>query len=224
MLPDDAEVFVSASVDFRQMYDGMKKQAEIAAKAAAKQIPATEKTESLDEFAAFEKKAGFKIKEELLPVLGNEIAVAASLKSLQGFGMFGVGPPPPSSKSSSGDPEKKANNAFPILLIAVKDRDEARRLMPRVLDGMGIGEVNQIAQVEKREDTELVNYGGIFAYAFVGDFIVISDTKVVRHLVDAYVNHQTLASNNAFRNSRRWQPRLVLCGPGSRVRLPSRWR
>ncbi|PYS44195.1 MAG: hypothetical protein DMF71_04600, partial [Acidobacteria bacterium] len=207
VLPDDTEVFVSTSIDFRQTFDGMKKQAEIAAKTAAKQIPATEKGESLDEFAAFEKKAGFKIKEELLPVLGNEIAVASSLKSLQGLGMFGV-PPPPSSKSSSASSQQ--NNAFPILLIAIKDRDEARRLMPRVLDGMGLGEVNQIAQVEKREDTELVNYGGIFAYAFVGDFVAISDTRVVRHLVDAYVNHQTLASNNAFRNSRRWQPRQTV--------------
>src|SRR5205807_6556177 len=140
VLPDDTEVFVSGSVNIRQTYDGMKKQAEIAARTAAKQIPATEKNEPLDEFAAFEKKAGFKIKEELLPVLGNEIAVASSLKSLQGLGMFGVGPPPPSSKGSSDSSQK--DYAFPILLIAVKDRDEARRLMPRVLDGMGLGEVN----------------------------------------------------------------------------------
>ena len=209
VLPDDTEVFVSASIDLVQTYDGMKKQAELAAKELVKQIPASEKGEALDEFATFEKKAGFKIKEELLPALGNEITLAGSLKTLQGFGGLGV-VPPPSPKSSSDNPDQKAINAFPILLIAVRDRDEARRLMPRVLDGMGIGQVNMIAQVEKREDTELINYGGMFAYAFVGDYVAISDTRVVRHLVEAYVNHQTLAGSNAFRNSRRWQPRQTL--------------
>jgi nitrogen regulatory protein PII len=55
-----------------------------------------------------------------------------------------------------------------------------------------------------------VNYAGFFAYAFVGNFLIISETGSVRRAVDAYLNHQTLASNSVFRNSRRWEPRQNL--------------
>ncbi len=213
VLPDDTEVFVSASIDFSQTHEGMRKQAELAAKTEQRlSKPASEKEETLDTFAAFEKKAGFKIKEDLLPVMGNEIALGGSLKTLEGFGMFGV----PASRSSpkaspeSADAKEKAAENFPVLLISIKDRDAARPLLPRIFDGLGIGEANLIAQTEKRGDTELVNYGGVFAYAFVGDFLVISEAAAVRRVIEANVNHQTLSSNSAFRNFRRWQPRQIL--------------
>src|SRR6266404_1682776 len=213
VLPDDTEVFVSASIDFSQTHEGMRKQAELAAKTEQRlSKPASEKEETLDTFATFEKKAGFKIKEDLLPVMGNEIALAGSLKTLEGFGMFGVPTPRSAPKASpeSADEKEKAAETFPVLLIAIKDRDAARPLLPRVFDGLGIGEANLIAQTEKRGDTELVNYAGVFAYAFVGDFLVISQAAAVRRLIDANVNHQTLSSNSAFRNFRRWQPRQIL--------------
>jgi hypothetical protein len=210
VLPDDTEVFVSASIDFSQTHEGMRKQAELAAKNDQRLAkPAAEKEEALDPFAAFEKKAGFKIREDLLPVLGNEIALAGSLKTLQGFGVIGVpGPHPPPPETA--DEKEKAAEGFPVLLISIKDRDAARPLLPRVFDGFGIGEANLIAQREKRGDTELVNYAGVFAYAFVGDFLVISEAAAVRRVIEANVNNHTLSSNSAFRNFRRWQPRQIL--------------
>jgi len=215
VLPDDTEVFVTASIDFLQTYEGMRKAAEVKAKAEVKQLPAGGKEPPLDTYAEFEKKAGIKIKDDLLPAFGNEIALAGSLSSLQGVGGFNVGPPAaakPSPETGDGkeDKDKKGNDKFPMLLIAVKDREAARRLMPRILDGLGMGEANLIAQVEKREDTELVNYAGVFAYAFVGNFVVISEAATVRRVIDANINHQTLSSNSAFRNSRRWEPNRTL--------------
>ncbi|MDX6289046.1 MAG: hypothetical protein QOH42_845, partial [Blastocatellia bacterium] len=59
-------------------------------------------------------------------------------------------------------------------------------------------------------DTEMVNYAGMFAYAFVGNFVVISEAATVRRVIDANVNHQTLSSNSTFRNSRRWEPSRTL--------------
>ena len=211
-LPDDTEVFVSASIDLSQTYEGMRKQAEIRAKASARQIQTSGKDAPLDAFAEFEKKAGFKIKDDLLPTLGNEIAVAGSLKTLQGVGVFGA-PPPPKPSPSPGEAttdHTKGSDVFPMLLIAVKDRDGARRLMPHVLDGLGMGEANMIAQVEKHDDAEIVNYAGLFAYAFVGNFLVISEAATVRHVVEAWSNHQTLGSNITFRNFTRWQARQTL--------------
>jgi len=214
VLPEDTEVFVTASIDFLQTYEGMRKAAEVKARAEVKQIPAGGKEQPLDAYAAFEKKSGLKIKDDLLAVFGNEIALAGSLKSLQGASGLIVGPgaaPKPSPEGDSKeDKEKKGGDVFPMLLLSVKDREGARRVLPHVLDGLGMGEANLLAQVEKREDTELVNYAGIFAYAFVGDFVVISDAPTVRHVIDSFIKHQTLSSSSPFRNSRRWEPSRTL--------------
>ena len=214
VLPESTEVFVSASIDFRQTYEGMRKQADIREKAELRQMPAGSKEPPLDAFQEFEKKAGFKITEDLLPALGNEIALAGSLKLLEGAGPFNIrsrpsAKPSPEAGAKEGQ-AKEESESLPILLIAVKDREAARRLMPRVLEGLGMGEANLLAQTEKREDVEMVNYAGFFAYAFVGNFLIISQTPSVRRAVDAYLNHQTLASNTVFRNSRRWEPRQNL--------------
>ncbi|HMG76359.1 MAG TPA: hypothetical protein VK582_22990, partial [Pyrinomonadaceae bacterium] len=194
---------------------GMRKAAEVKAKAEVKQVPAGGKEPPLDTYAEFEKKAGIKIKDDLLPAFGNEIALAGSLKTLQGAGVSFMGPipsakPSPGSGDAKEDKDKKKDDQFPMLLIAVKDREGAKRMMPRILDGLGMGEANLIAQVERREDTEMVNYAGVFAYAFVGNFVVISDAATVRRVIEANINHQTLSSNTAFRNSRRWEPNRTL--------------
>jgi hypothetical protein len=215
VLPEDTEVFVTASIDLLQTYEGMRQEAEKKARAEPRQIPAGGKEPALDPFAEFEQKAGFKIKDDLLPVLGNEIALAGSLSSLQGASILGIAPPrtpkaAPDSDEAKTEKEKKGSDVFPMLLIAVKDREAARRLMPQVLNGLGFGEANLIAQVEKRGDTEMVNYANVFAYAFVGNYLVISEAATVRRVIDAAVNHQTLSSNSAFRNSRRWEPTRTL--------------
>jgi hypothetical protein len=209
VLPDDTEIFVTASIDFLQTYEGMRKASEVKAKAEVKQLPAGGKEPALDTYAEFEKKAGFSIKDDLLPTFGNEIALAGSLKALQSAGINIAGSPA-AKPSPEKDEDKDKKPGFPMLLLAVKDREAARRLMPHVLDGLGFGEANLIAQVERREDTELVNYAGIFAYAFVGNFVVISEAATVRRVIDANINRQTLSSNNAFRSSRRWEPDRTL--------------
>jgi len=219
VLPDDTDVLISASIDLTQTYRAMRKAAEAKAKAAGQsranaggsgnveQVSAPEI--AVHDFTEFEKKAGFKIEEDLLPALGREIAIAGSLKALQAAGGMNLGIRAPTTVAEEGvdkdDQGKKKEDVLPILLIEVRDRDAARKMMPGIMNGLGIGEANMIAQTEKREDTEMVNYAGVFAYAFIGDFLVLSDAGGVRKVVDAYVNHQTLDSNTVFRNSRRWQ-------------------
>lgn len=226
VLPDDTEVLVSASIDLTQTHDGMRKAAELKAKEDAGPeasvykngvmiAPRGAKEPAPDAFAEFERKAGFKIRDELLPALGNEIALAGSLRTLQGAGVLNLGPATPSTQTAKkeenkDDAKKQAESLLPLLLIEVKDRDTMRRLMPHILTGLGIGEANLIAQTEHREDTEMVNYAGMFAYAFVGNFLVISDAAGVRRLIDANVNHQTLSANTVFHNSRRWQSQRTL--------------
>lgn len=221
VLPDDTEMFVSASIDLSQTYEGMKKQAESRAKNEAKESiyvkdntvvsQTPEREPQPDAFAQFEKKAGFKIKDDLLPALGSEIAIAGSIKTLQSAGGFNFGAPPaPKPSPDPNDPKQKNESVFPAILIGVKDREAMRRLMPKVLVGLGIGEANLLAQTEKHGDAEIVNYAGMFAYGFVGDFIVISDVAGVRRIVDANEGHQTLSTNSVYRNSKRWEPGRTL--------------
>jgi hypothetical protein len=209
VLPEDTEAFISASIDFSQTYREMKKQAEAAVAKSKRPRESGTAQASLDSFAAFEKKAGVKIADALLPVLGNELAFAASLKTLNQFGIFGM-PSPMPAKTSGDAANEKQPESFPILLLAIKDRDSARQLMPRVMDGLGLGAANLLAQNERRGDAEIVNYAGVFAYAFVGNFLVVSDAGTVRKIADAHTNRQTLSSNNSFRSARHWQPKQTL--------------
>src|SRR5262245_42651221 len=132
VLPDDTEMFVSASIDLTQTYGGMRKQAEIKAKNEAKasiyvrgqtvisQTP--EREPQPDAFTQFEKKAGFKIKDDLLPALGSEIAFAGSIKDLESAGGFRFGVPSTAKPSPDpNDPNKKEANLIPIILIGMKD-------------------------------------------------------------------------------------------------------
>lgn len=232
VLPDDTEIFISASLDFSKSYDAMLIQSEKlrAQELAERRVLASQRESSEEKeenekkakepFFEFEKKGGFKIKDEFLPAFGDEVAIAGSLTALQGFDPIGIAPRPPRTPSPSPEPgkvdeaaqakKKHEEESSPMILVAVKDREAARRLMPRVLDGLGVGEANMVGRPERREDTEMVDFAGAFAYAFVGDFVVISTTPTVRHVVDSYVNHATLSSNNSFRNFSRWEPREAL--------------
>lgn len=219
ILPDGTEMFVSATIDLIKTYEGMRKEAEKRAKANANSYPVDKDglmqeqspnnaEPEPDVFAQFEKNAGFKIKDELLAALGNEIAIGGSLKTLQAVGGFNFGAM--ESAKSADESKKKDEDSFPLIVIGVKDREAMRKLMPKVLVGLGMGEANLLAQTEKHGDSEIVNYAGMFAYGFVGDFVVISDTAGVRRVVEANENHQTLASNTVYRNARRWQPARTL--------------
>ena len=208
ILPDDTEVLVTASIDFAGTYREMKQQAEANLKQARQVATSVSAENPMDSFAQFEKKAGFKIIDELLPVLGNELAIGASLKQANMANVMGV--PTPPSKTSSDAKDKNKPEPMPIVLIGIKNREAARRLMPRVFEGLGIGEANFLAQTERRGDSEIVSYAGIFSYAFVGNFLVLSDSETVRRVADASMNRTTLAANNAFRGARHWQPRQTL--------------
>jgi hypothetical protein len=98
-----------------------------------------------------------------------------------------------------------------VVAISIKDREAVKKLIPKIVESLGFKGASMFARTEKREDTELVSYIDVLAYAFIGDFLVISpDAKATRHVVDSYLKHQTLSSNTHFRNFTRWQPRQLL--------------
>ena len=98
-----------------------------------------------------------------------------------------------------------------LCAIGIRDREGVRALIPKVIEAVGFKGASLLAQTEKRGDTEVVSYADALSYAFIGNFLLISPgPKEIRYVVDAYLNHDTLASETNFRNFTRWQPRQVL--------------
>ncbi|MGI8898783.1 MAG: DUF3352 domain-containing protein [Pyrinomonadaceae bacterium] len=213
VLPANTELLVTLSLDLPLIYEGtlntLSRQNEMSG--PTEQTIKANQPES--PFAVYEKKLGLKIKEDLLPLFGNEIALSVPVKT---FGVSG----PYSSPSATPEPTREGSppqtapttsGPQPVIAVSIKDKEAVRTLIPKIIDAVGFKGASQLAQTEKRDDTELVTYANAIAYAFIGNFLIVSpDTKAVRHVVDSYVNHQTLAGNSSFRNSTRWQPRQVL--------------
>ena len=219
IFPADVDLFVAVSLDFNQIYQGMVKalaDAEESSRRFNSQrvsgpfAAADHQPES--PFAIYEKKLGIKIKDDLLPLLGNEIALAMPKKA--STSSTASDPSPAAEPTVAGLTEQEkaaAAEPDPIIAISVRDKEGVKRLIPKIIESLGMKGANLFAQTEKRGEAEITSYAGVFAYAFIGDFLVVSpDAATTRHVVDLFLDHQTLSSDSHFRNSTRWQPRQVV--------------
>ncbi len=110
IFPADTDLFVSASLDFPQIYDDT-----IKAFAGAEELErkyrrhvALQDPSSESAIAIYEKKLGLKIKDDLLPLLGNELAVALPKK----LPAPAPGPgEPDAEKTAAGDTTTQAAKA-----------------------------------------------------------------------------------------------------------------
>jgi hypothetical protein len=202
ILPADTELLATMSLDLPQIYTALSKprpkEQFVTSKGTNVDI---KETEFESPFAEIEKQLKINIKNDLLPLIGPEIAVRLPLNNMNVIGLPGMAPPTTEVK------EQPSTNG-PVLAIAIKDREAMRPLMPKLIEAFGFKGAAALAQTEKREDTEIVSFANTFAYAFVGNFLVISgDAATTRYVVDAYLKHETLSSELQFRNSTRWQPK-----------------
>ncbi len=199
IFPADTELFVMMSLDLPQIY------AEMSKPGPRPQVFNSNgtrvKTEFESPFAAIENRLKINIKDDLLPLLGSEIAIRLPM---QWAGMATLAVP----GVATVVPQTKENP--PVFAIEVRDKERLRALMPKLIESFGFKGANSFAQTEQREDTELVSYANLFAYAFVGDFLVIStDAATTRKIVDSYLKHETLAGDIHFKNYTRWQSRQL---------------
>lgn len=214
VLPASTEMLVTFSLDLPMIYEGTLKNIARENEMRGSIGPLVRANRPESPFAVYEKKLGLKIKEDVLPLFGNEVALSMPFKT------FGLSAPPPrvssspqptADGSSPASMEPVPSTPQPVIAISVKDKEAVRLLIPKVIDAIGFKGAGQLAQVERRDDTELVTYAGVVSYAFIGNFLIASaDVKAVRNVVDSYLNHETLAGNPSFRDSTRWQPRQVL--------------
>ena len=203
IFPADTELFVTMSLDLPQIYAAMSKpgpQSEFVTSSGDK-VSVT-RVEYESPFAVIEKQLKINIKDDLLPLLGSEIALALPMQGMGMVGLPGVVMSAPQAKEGSG--------SSPVLAIEVRDKERLRALLPKLIESFGLKGAMALAQTERREDTELVSFANVFAYAFIGDFIVLSaDAAATRKIVDSYLKHETLAGDSHFKNYTRWQPRQL---------------
>jgi hypothetical protein len=201
IFPADTEMFVTLSLDLPQIYAAMSKPGPKAEFSTARATSVTvARVEPESPFSAIENRLKLNLKDDLLPLLGSEIAIGMPM---EGMGMVGISG---MVVGASGANEQKS----PVVAIEVRDKERLRALLPKLVESLGFKGASSFAQTERREDTELVSFANLFAYAFVGDFLVISaDAANTRKVVDAYLKHETLAGDIHFKNYTRWQPRQL---------------
>src|SRR5690349_17740896 len=203
IFPADTEFLATTSLDLPQIYAVLAKPhptTEIVRTQGGSMIENQGETESA--FAEIEKRLKISFKDDLLPLLGSEIAFKLPMKNMTSLGLPNVMPIDPQLVNA-----EEAKDA-PVVAIAIKDREAMRTLMPKLVEGFGFAGANAFAQTERREDTELISYANVFSYAFVGNFLVLSsDPASTRYVVDSYLKHETLAGDVQFRNSTHWQPK-----------------
>lgn len=204
IFPANTELLITMSVDWPQIYSALSTPDPKPEIVTNRPIDGISKVEFAPPLLELEKRLKMNLKDDLLPLLGSEIAVRLPLT---GIGMLGMSPV---IISTAEVKEGDSGNSAPAVAIAVKDKEALRKLMPKVIEALGFKGASSFAQTERKEDTELVSYANVFSYAFVGNFIVLSsDPAAVRQMVDSYLKHETLASDLQFKNYTRWQPRQL---------------
>ncbi|HEX7330255.1 MAG TPA: DUF3352 domain-containing protein [Pyrinomonadaceae bacterium] len=202
IFPADTELFLTMSLDLPQIYAAMSKPPSREFAGIRINDPTINKLEFESPFAVIESRLKLNIKDDLLPLLGSEIAIALPM---QGMGMVGI-----SGVMLSGPGGKENSGSSPVFAIEVRDKERLRALLPKLIESFGLKGALALAQTERREDTELVSFANVFAYAFVGDFLVLSgNAESTRRVVDSYLKHETLAADSHFKNYTRWQPRQL---------------
>jgi Protein of unknown function (DUF3352) len=213
IFPSNTELFATMALDLPQIFAVMSKPKRPEFTVARGRLTSQTRVDFESPFKPIEKKLDISIENDLLPLLGSEVAIGLPM---QGLNFAGLGPPPanpekdPEKKENENAPEQAVSTHAPILAISVKDKERLRALLPKLIETLGFKGASSFAATERREDTELISYADLFAYAFVGDFLVLStDAATTRHVVDSYLKHETLASDTHYRAYTRWQSRQL---------------
>jgi hypothetical protein len=194
VLPAETDIFVSASLDLPQMYDQVASLMKIADLVGV-QGDGNGKGGFGEQLTTFEKTNNFRIREELLAALGNEIAIGMPRSQIFGGRRAAQkpaddsSPPPPSG---------------PIVVVALNDKESLQKLLPRVLNSIGFAGASEQSVIEKHGQVEVLTFSN-GTLAFIDRFLVgAPDAATMRRVTDAYNSGETLANSERFRDSTSW--------------------
>ena len=134
ILPSDTELLIAASLDMPQIYEGVVQTMTGLTTSYRRNANLPLDDVPVAPFAQFEKRLGLKIKEDLLPLLGNEIAVSIPVTAFTGVR---TGSETRNVTNEKDQADKKKLEPNPVILISLKDKDAARLMIPKIIDGLG---------------------------------------------------------------------------------------
>lgn len=168
---------------------------------------------ALVQLAALEKLLGFRIREDLIGALGNEVAVGIPEAYINGTGKNTPTPPATTTDKTSAS-DKPATEKLPppnpVILVSLRNKDALQSLLPRLFRMMGLVRQNATEPKVKSGDVEVMTYGDI-SLAFIGNYLAIApDAATVRRVAARHADGQTLAAAEGFRQAMSWQPKQTL--------------
>jgi hypothetical protein len=215
--PADAELFVAGSLDWTHVYNSTLGAASVNPAGLMAAVGGggddgegeskAERQPSADEVVtSIEKLFGFKFKEDLLPSLGNEVALSMPLDVSD----FRMGP-----RGGAAEKEEKERDAEPgpVVFVSLNDTAKMREILPRLFVAFGFVSPGVPASApEKREGFEIRTLGASdgISYAIINNYLAVGELKAVRYCVDAFTSRRTLAASNAYRDSTSWQAKQKL--------------
>ncbi|HEX5732873.1 MAG TPA: DUF3352 domain-containing protein [Blastocatellia bacterium] len=196
----NTDFFVDLMVDWEKLYEGLES---IFAMVAGAQASGPAQSGGIpnggisggDLLQMMESQLGFSIKNDLLPTLGGEVAIAIS-----GFDEI-LSPQPKQGKRRAAGP------SF-TLILALKDPVKFEKYFNRLFSRMG-GQTSQpFARAPYRGTT--INYNKSMAYAISGGFLVAGGSFAqIRRALDGKAAGTTLAASPEF-NQAMGAPRPVM--------------
>jgi hypothetical protein len=212
MAPANTDIYVSASLDIAQMYERLLASMDESFNREAQAREATGENMSGEKIsdernrkaeatiAAAEKLMGFKVREDFLPAFGNEVAVSIPLKWFTGESGHNYGYRPEAGEGRQGA----------VVLVSLNNADAMRRMLPRVLEVLGLKPLTAGEQKVSHGGVDIHVYGTL-AVAYVGNFMALSwEVPAMKRLIDAVPAQGALASDEAFRAATSWAPRQKL--------------
>lgn len=183
----DTNVFVDFRLDWEKLLQSIETMfATITGAQTNNGAPLTQRTFA-DPMASLEQSLGFSIRNDLLPTLGNEVAI-----SLSSFDMFFA------PQRTTGAQKASAAPLMPpgfMLMIALKDATKFEQLMSRLVTKSGAQTLTRTAY-----HGATISSNKRIAFAVTKDFFLLGGSAAdLRRALDAYSMGNSLAVSNEFR-------------------------
>jgi hypothetical protein len=191
--PADADIFLEVLVDWDRLYDAVGLLMSAIGSSVDNRGNAT--SGSVDLFATFETQLGFSIKNDLIPTLGNEVAI-----SISGFDRFMNArvPARPASVGKSTTARAIPSPRF-MLIVALKDPASFEKLFDRLLSRLaGAGPSTVVSRVAYKNTT--IVHAKSVAYCISDGFLVVGGTPAdIRRALDSRTAGTSLATSDQYR-------------------------
>jgi hypothetical protein len=188
--PADSDVFIDLTIDWDKLYDAIGSLLSMFGGSA----PQGGGAQPADLLGMLETQLGFSIKNDLIPTLGNEVAL-----SFSGFDSL-MKPRVAAAKASTAPPAKRpgASPRF-LLMVALKDAAGFEKFFGRLFSGRMGSSANPFEKLPYRN--AVIVHNKSFAYTITDGFLLAGgNVAEIRKLIDARLSGASLAMRAEYRS------------------------